>query len=66
MITSIAESAPNRIRATLPAITPAPIATTFQPTGEVLKPQGTTVQNDAAIRRDSDPRPSRLRRLVDE
>jgi hypothetical protein len=58
LITSIAESAPNPISATLPAMTPAPIATTaldhVPAHGEVLKPPGTMVQNDAAFRRDSD------------
>jgi hypothetical protein len=56
LITSIAESAPNPIRATLPATIPAPIAITASTTfhGEVLKPKGTTVQSDAAFRRGSD------------
>jgi len=58
LITSIAESAPNPIRATLPADNPGTnrhhSLDNVQSHGEVLKPQGTMVQNDAAFRRDSD------------
>ena len=58
MITSIAESAPNPIRATLPATIPGTdrhhSLDHIPAHREVFKPQGTTVQSDAAFRRGSD------------